>query len=314
MTQIGDKALSSSAGLKGGGLAVLSAALHAGVPVAGAYAQQEMDTLTFGFLWVGLIALYTWIYFTLRWRWGAVADAVKAHWCSLLLMGLLQAVGVWTFFYGLRFIDPTEAAFFGRASAVFSVILGVIFLRERFTLAEIAGILLAVGGAAVITHKGGRPVLIGLAGVVTSCLCFALFTLVAKIKAHAVGPFVLVSASTTFSAVLLGVYGLAFGGLDFEASASRHAALAAACFSGGFLGIGAFYASFKYIRFSIASALRSAQAVFVALLAYFTLGTVPGLKSWVGGAIIIAGVTLLALGGRAADGGGAAEAAGDGDG
>ncbi len=284
--------------LKGSLLVLLAAVLHAAVPVAGKYAQQSMNTATYVFLWAFFAVLFTQCYFLLFGMWRVAMRQIAVHWKTFLIMGLCQAGASWTFFYGVVLIDPTVAAFFGRASAIFSLVLGVLFLRERLNAMEAAGIALAIIGALVITWDGGQVKILGMLMVVASTLFFALFTFTAKIRVSGIHPMVLVSGGSTVSAALLFVSGIGAGTLEFNQNVEAVSALAAGAFFGGFLGIGTFYRGLKYIGFAVGSALRSAQVVFVALLSWFTLRMQPDPQDWAGGLVIIAGVLLLTLAGR----------------
>jgi len=274
---------------------LLCAALHGGVPVAAKYAQRFMTTATYVFLWSFSAVVFTLLYFVVFRMLRSAVRQILSHWKIFLVMGFCQAGAAWTFFYGVTLIDPTVAAFFGRASAIFSLILGIIFLRERLNRWEAVGIALAIGGALVITYGGGQVKLAGMFLIVASTLFFALFTFLGKIRVAGVHPMVLVSGGSAVSALILFISGFASGALDFNVPAGAVGALAAASFFGGFLGIGIFYWGLKYIGFAIGSALRSAQIVSVAVLSWFTLRMQPGLKDWLGGLVIIAGVTMLTL-------------------
>jgi len=281
--------------LKGCLLVLLAAALHGGVPVAAKYAQRVMSTATFVFLWAFSAVVFTHAYFVIFGMWRSAVRQIAAHWKIFLIMGFCQAGAAWTFFYGVTLIDPTVAAFFGRASAIFSLILGIIFLRERLNRWEALGMALSIFGAMVITWRGGEVKLVGMFMIVASTAFFALFTFIGKIRVAGVHPMVLVSGGSTVSALILFASGLASGALEFRAPAAAVGALAVAAFFGGFLGIGTFYRALKYIDFGVGSALRSAQIIFVAILSWFTLRMQPDLKVWAGGLVIIAGITLLTL-------------------
>lgn len=281
--------------LKGCLLVLLAAALHAGVPVAAKYSQRTMSTATFVFLWAFCAVLFTHAYFVIFGMWRSAVRQIAAHWKIFLIMGFCQAGASWTFFYGVTLIDPTVAAFFGRASAIFSLTLGIVFLKERLTRSEVIGIACSILGAMVITWRGGDLKFVGMLMIVASTAFFALFTFIGKIRVGGIHPMVLVSGGSTVSALILFTSGSAMGALDFEVPAAAVGALAAAAFFGGFLGIGTFYRALKYIDFGVGSALRSAQIIFVAILSWFALEMQPDLKDWAGGLVIIAGVMLLTL-------------------
>ncbi len=283
--------------LKGCLIGLLSASFYSVVPVASKYSQRGMNTATFVFLWSLLGVAYTSLYFTSTGTWGEVRRQVKSHWRTFVVIGCCHAASTPVYFYAITLIDPTVASFFGRSSVIFSLLLGVVFLRERFTIREALGIALAIAGALIISYKSGRIVVLGMALVFASSFIFAFYTMLAKMRIGRVHPMVLVGAPAVVSASLLLLGGVSLGKLNFAAPGGSYAALGAAVFFSSFLSMTTFYRSMRYVGFAIASALRSAQIVFVALLSALTLKMWPSLQQWVGGLAIVAGVTLITLGG-----------------
>ena len=281
--------------LKGVLLALSTTIVTAPSPVAARFARQTVTATTYSVLWMFLPVVYCSGWFTVSRKWPMVLPQLRAHWRRIILMGVVQAVGAWTFFWGMKFVDPTVSAFLGRSSAVFAVVIGVIALKERMNRAEVAGTIAAIVGTAVICYETGEALLAGIIAIVLSSLAFAIFTAIAKVLVRAMDPFAVMLGSTSVASVALALLGVSTGELTFGGPWSAYAAVAGASFAGEFLGQGLFYSSMKYIGFSITSVVRSALPLTVALFSYFTLGEVPDLKAWIGGAILMAGIVLITL-------------------
>jgi drug/metabolite transporter (DMT)-like permease len=74
---------------------------------------------------------------------------IFGNWRRVALMSLFSAAGSMLFTYGIFLYGPVNAAFLVQFTAVFTILFGVVFFKERFTRLEGAGILLAVAGVLV---------------------------------------------------------------------------------------------------------------------------------------------------------------------
>lgn len=69
-------------------------------------------------------------------------------------IGFLNAVGFLGQFVGQQYTEASVAALLVNLSVVFAAVGGVVFLGERLGRAKIAGVALALGGAALVTTNG----------------------------------------------------------------------------------------------------------------------------------------------------------------
>jgi chloramphenicol-sensitive protein RarD len=76
--------------------------------------------------------------------------SVVENWRKVVLLSLLSAAGSMLFTYGIFLYGAVNAAFLIQFTAVFTIVFGVAFFKERFTRLEAAGILLAVAGVLVL--------------------------------------------------------------------------------------------------------------------------------------------------------------------
>lgn len=74
----------------------------------------------------------------------------KAIW----VIGLLNAVGFLCQFIGQKYTEASVAAILVNLSVVMAAVGGVVFLGERLGLSKVAGVILALGGSAMIATNG----------------------------------------------------------------------------------------------------------------------------------------------------------------
>lgn len=68
----------------------------------------------------------------------------------IILASILQAVGGISFIFGLHFLDPVTFSFLNRNQALFSILLGCLFLHERHSTATWVYILTAILGSILL--------------------------------------------------------------------------------------------------------------------------------------------------------------------
>ncbi len=211
----------------------------------------------------------------------------------MVLLGLTTGVGMILSWAGLARLDPALAAFLWRFHPAFAIALGVVVLRERLTRTEALAVLVMIAGGAVSTV--GRWNIVGLGAILTllACLSAAVQMLIAKSRAHEVPPNVLVFYRVGIGALVIASWVFSTGKADFDVP-SRYWYVT---FLGAFLGPCASFLltfrSYRYWDLSRASIVRTTQPLFVLPLAYAALGTVPGLRSVLGGCLILVGAVWL---------------------
>src|SRR4029450_13667744 len=80
----------------------------------------------------------------------------------------------------VRYVDPGTAALLSRTSILFSLALGIVWLRERLTRVEVFGTALALVGVAVISFQPGDYPRGGALIVMASTLLYAVHSAIVK--------------------------------------------------------------------------------------------------------------------------------------
>ncbi|HEU5154369.1 MAG TPA: DMT family transporter, partial [Gemmatimonadales bacterium] len=210
---------------------------------------------------------------------------------------LASAVAIILFFYAIQLIDPAVVSFYTRADNVFSVLLGVLFLRERFNSLEGIGVLIALLGSLVTTYRGGSLLMIGLGLCLISSVMEGVTVVLVKLAVRKVSPIVVIFYRSLIASVVALCYGLISGRMQ-TLPWNVFLIIVGASLGGSFLANVTFYASLARIDVTRATAIKTMQPFFVLLAAYLAFTTLPTSQQLMGGAIIVAGIVCLLYGRR----------------
>ena len=217
----------------------------------------------------------------------------------LVLLGIIDVISNIAFFMAIRAIpDPSVTSFLGNLFPVFLSILGISILKERFTLIEAVGALMAISGAFVISYTGEldwRKFFIpGTGFVVVNTLFAAAVSVIVKKNVRKASPEVFnLNSNGWIFLFFLGYFLMSGQSLEIPLKAFQNIALGA--FFGSFVGLLSFFYSYRYITASRSSIIQSLKGIFVLVIAYFYFGNFPlPVQLW-GGAITVSGVLVMTM-------------------
>lgn len=217
----------------------------------------------------------------------------------LVILGCIDLASNVTFFMAIRAIpDPSVTSFLGNLFPVFLSLLGVFFLKERFTLTEAAGACLAITGAFVISYTGEldwqKIFIPGTGLVVVNTLIAATVSVIIKRNVQKTSPEVFnLNSNGWIFLFFLGYFLWSGEPLVIPADAFQNIALGA--FFGSFVGLLSFYYSYRFIAASRSSIIQSLKGIFVLLISFFWFEKFPlPIQLW-GGAITISGVLVMTM-------------------
>jgi len=113
-------------------------------------------------------------------RGGLHIRVLKRYLWFFLVIGFLVAASTNINYEAVAFIDPGTAALLAETYILFGVALGLFWLRDKLTLLQIGGALVAVVGVFIITFQPGEWMRIGSLMVLGSALMYALHAAIAK--------------------------------------------------------------------------------------------------------------------------------------
>lgn len=260
---------------------------------------NQVELAQFGLYYFGMGFLLNLVFILASGKWSQVRQLKAPTVGLLVLIGAIDIVSNITFFLAIQAIpDPSVTSFLGNLFPVFLSILGIIFLKERFTLVEAIGAMIALAGAFAISYSGdlswSKFFIPGTGFVVINTLFAATVSVIIKKNVHTTSPEVFNLNSNGWIFLFFLFYFLQSGhSAVIPSSAFINIGLGA--FFGSFIGLLSFYYSYRYITASRSSIIQSLKGIFVLIIAYFFFGNFPFPIQLIGGAVTIAGVIVMTL-------------------
>ena len=264
-------------------------------------ALQELKLPQFGFYWFGTGLILSLILALQQKSFKKIKEFSKPDFLLLILFGLIEIASTTFFFKAINTMpNPAIVAFMGNLTPVFVLILGFIILKERFNKMEIAGIVLTLSAAFLLSYnpKWIKPEEIFIDGSIY-ILLFALFgatsAILMKLNVVKFSPILLTINRITFL-FLFSLLMMKLQGLSFHISASALKNVLIGAFLGPFLTATVGLYAIKYIEVSRKSILSSTKGLFVLIGSYLYFKKIPGQIQIIGGILSILGGTLIITG------------------
>ena len=284
---------------KGYFFAALGTVAFSNVYIFSKAALNEIHIVQFGFYWY-LVAFglsFGWLVKTGKHK--IVPALSKQQVRILLLLGFLEIITNTTFFLSVHIIpDPAVTSFLGNLFPVFLALMGIVFLRERFTWIESVGGALALAGAFIVSYRGGTTFsdlfIPGTGVVVVNALFAATASIVVKINVRKMSP-ELLNANHAFWLLIFSGLMMIVLGKPFAVPLSALKNIAIGAFLAPFLGVLTLYYSFHYIEVSKSSVVQGLKGIFVLIGGYLYLHTLPLPHQLIGGGITILGIMVMSM-------------------
>lgn len=259
------------------------------------WALESLDPATFGVWWYGTTVIVASLYQWARRRPSLWASFPSQGYWPIIFLGLISGLSTIFFFSAVELIDPTIASFFDRSETVFAMLFGLWLFGERFRRIELIGMMVLFAGVVILTYAGGRVAALGAVLVFAANFLYALGLALVKALLKEIDAGALTGLRAVFGLPILIGYAVIAGGWHIP-SPIQIVGLFVGAFIGPFVGHMLYYRALRYIDLSKASLLHASQPVFVALFGLIVFGTLPDLRQWFGGALVLVGVYLLLIG------------------
>lgn len=263
-------------------------------------ALNDIHLAQFGFYWFGLAVIWNFLYGAFSCRYRNLGNVKRKTWLVLGVIAVLEILGTSFMFAAIQIMDnPAFVSFISNVAPFFVTLLGILFLKERFTRIEIPGILLTIIGAFVVSYKPGTSLndifIPGSAYAFLSPFFFAVSMVIAKVAVKNVHP-LLISLNRVVYIFIYAFIVLMISGNSFSIDSKPLMNIFVGSLLGPFLTAFVGYFALKYIPASKASLIRSTKSLFVLIGAFILFGQLPELYQIIGGLISLLGVILLTLG------------------
>ena len=284
---------------KGYGFALAGTIAFSSLYVFSKAGLNQVELAQFGLYYFGLGFLLNLIFVLASGKYRLIPAISKNVIGLLVVLGVIDILSNITFFMAIRAIpDPSITSFLGNLFPVFMTLLAISFLKERFSMIEAVGALMAIGGAFIISYSGEldwRKFFIpGTGFVVMNTFLAALVSIIVKKNVQKASPEVFnLNSNGWIFLFFLGYFLWSGQSVVIPTKAFQNIALGA--FFGSFVALLSFFYSYRYITASRSSIIQSLKGIFVLAIAYFYLDKFPlAVQLW-GGGITIAGVLVMTM-------------------
>lgn len=218
---------------------------------------------------------------------------------TLLIVGVLDAIATVMWFYAINTSgNPALVSFMTNIGPVYASILGFIFLKERFNIGEIVGIILTLVGAILISYReniSAQSVFFSGAGIILiSSFINAIQKVVLKKKINLFHPSVL-SINRAIFLLLYSIILLQLGKYHLVLSFDSILLIAVGSFFGPFISANAGYSALKRLKVTTYAVISTSRSFFVTIAGMIFLSVSPDGWQFVGGSLTVVGVISLTL-------------------
>jgi chloramphenicol-sensitive protein RarD len=228
-------------------------------------------------------------------RKAAYFRSILGNWRRVASMSLFSAAGSLLYTYGIFLYGPVNAAFLVQFTAVFTILFGVLFFKERFTRLEGAGILVAVVGVFILAYGNLSLEVVSTLVLLAAALFFASANTLSKAYVENVNPVALAGGNALFVLLFVFAFAVLTGTLEtaFPSVTFVYAFLGAV--TGVVLSFVLFFKALKVFEVSKTATIRTIEPFLTAVFSFVILALTPTANQLVGGVLIVIGVATLSL-------------------
>ena len=259
-------------------------------------ALNHVSMIQFGAVWFSLGVFWNSIWYFGRGHFRNFRLQLKEKLMVAFLIAVLEGIATGLFYLAIRAMEnPAVVSFIGNIGPVFVTIMGITLLREHFKGAQIAGILITIGGVVALNFREGAflgftdP---GAIYVITASFFFALATIAGRRFKEFLDP----ELMSLIRAILLAtVFIILFIAkkeqMSFQPFVWRDLALGSLFET--LLTIVFAYQALRRIEATSTSLIISSKAVWTLFLAWIFLDVFPTGIQLIGGTLTLAGIFLI---------------------
>lgn len=229
-----------------------------------------------------------------------LATVPRSSWWIFPTLGSLEIFTVSTFYASVNAIsEPAVTGFLGNLFPLFTTILGIAFLKERFSPIETAGIFVVFAGALLTSYSGNLDwknfLIPGVGLVVMNCLGAATATVIVRAKVNNLSPEIL-SFNRTFWLLIFFSGWIIIAGTPLALSTRTLTNITIAAILDPVLAMLLVYKAYQFIEASRGTIIQSTKGLLIIPVAYLYFGTLPLPHQIAGGIIAMIGVIIIGLG------------------
>jgi drug/metabolite transporter (DMT)-like permease len=288
--------------LKGSLIALLATITFSNVYIFSKLAMTDVSLASFGILWFGLALVWNITYNWLRKTNHRFNDLSKGSKRTLILISCSELIATSAFFIAIQLTpNPTIVSFLANTSPIFVIILGLLFLKERYSYPEILGIIITILGVGLINMtKSGFQIKELQSPASLATFTFALFYGISLVLAKMKVGLLPSAMITQYRNIALWLGFIILNIYQFElpsySSQSIQYIIIGSLF-GPFLGTILTFSALKYLEASKVTLIITSRSFFIILGSFIFLGILPSQIQLIGGILTIIGIVVISISG-----------------
>ncbi len=212
----------------------------------------------------------------------------------LAMFSVSSLLAIWLFWIGVKRIDPSLAAFLNRTEVLIAVLMGMIFLRERFNKLETAGAILSILGIVIMRITLRVEYTSGFWFVLAGSFFFGLTEFFSKMCVRYMRPIIVVYLRNLFMASVYWIIFFSFS-RDFSGIEIVWPGVIALGIFGPILSRMIYMMALKRLELSKVAVISQTQPIYVVILALLFLEQIPTLREILGGVFLTVGCLIMVL-------------------
>ena len=222
----------------------------------------------------------------LHWR------AMRTHFWFFAAIGFLIAASTVLSYSSIAYIDPGTAAMLGKTGVIISLLLSLLWLRERLNRAQTLGAVLAVLGAVTISYHPGNVMQFGALLILLSTFLYAVHAAIVKRWGGAMAFLDFFVFRLLYTSLFLFGFAVAGGHLIWP-DAQTWLLLAVAGTVDVVISRALYYQTLRLFPMSIHTIILTLSPVVAIAASLLLFGEFPAAQDLLGGALVLTGVVIV---------------------
>lgn len=225
-----------------------------------------------------------------------VGKSGKPHWRTgrlqpLIWRGLFTAVSMMCYFYGVSLIPLAEVMALSFMGPLFATVIAILVLRERIRIRRTVALILGFAGALLILRPGFQEINLGTALILASAVMWSLSMIIIKVLTKTESSVTQSLYTLVMLVPITAVAAFPYWQTPTWAEFGWMLLMAAL----GTIGQLSFTEAFKEAELSALLPLDFTKLIWAAIVGYLFFAQTPDIWVFVGGAVIFASTTYIAL-------------------
>jgi drug/metabolite transporter (DMT)-like permease len=217
------------------------------------------------------------------------------NWRKIALLGLFSIVGSLFYAYGIFYSDPINATFIIQFAKIFTIMFGIIFLKERFTKLEGFGVIIALIGVFFLTFGNFKIEILNSLILLVASFFFAIGNFFSKVYIKKVNPITLAGGRVIFMFLFVLTFSIFFGRIELNIPLIVVFYAILGSITGLFLSFILYFKALEVFDLSKSTVIRTSEPFLTAIFSFIILFLIPTYNQLFGGILVVMGVIILSL-------------------